>query len=299
MKKSIALILSALMLVLFAFPCSAEPSIYGIGKEYADLPTGFQDGRPVFQFHQINVGFANAYLIRLGDIAFMVDCGLNDAKTWPMLSDYLRKAGVDHLDAFFCSHFHADHVGNIGPLLAEFANADTPVYGPGEFLIEQWQPLTNGVYTQLKAGDVLNFGPILVCCVGPVGRLADYGWANKDSLNLVICYGRRRFMVTGDFVRGKEVTDIFPELVSGVDVFQFPHHGQKPYCVDPWVVRILAPEYIVVPATASLDTRRHFSVKFGIETIWLDAGSEHIVFLTDGDAMEVHTFVKPGEYAGI
>lgn len=299
MKKSIAILFLALMLSVAVSPGSAESSIYGIGAEYADLPTAFEGRGPVLQFHQINVGFANAYLIRLGDIAFMVDCGLNDLKTWPILSDYLHRAGVDHLDAFFCSHFHGDHVGNIGPLMAEFGSAETPVYGPGEFLIEEWQPLTNGVYKQLKAGDGLTFGDIQVCCVGPVGKLDDYGWANRDSLNLVICYGSRRFMVTGDFVRGKEVTEQFSGLVSGVDVFQFPHHGLKPYCVDPWVVRILAPRYIVVPATASLDTRRHFSRNFGIDTVWLDAGSEHIVFLTDGERLEVHTFVKPGAYAGI
>ena len=297
-KMVLFLLLSVLLLVT----CSTAPAdqdLFSHHEELADLAPQFSENQPVFQFHQIDVGFANAYLIQCGNIAFMVDCGWNDGKNWPVVEDYLHKAGVEHLDAFFCSHFHADHVGNIQPLMAEFGRPDTPVYGPADELLAEWQPLPNGVYRRLWPGEIVRLGDIEITCVGPVGELDALGWANRDSLNLVIRYGQRRFMVTGDFVRGKEVTENFRDVVAGVDVFQFPHHGKHPYCVDPWAVQILAPTYIVVPAAVSFDCRYHFSFQFHIPAVWVDSGSGNIVFLTDGERLELHTFAEPGAYAGL
>ena len=76
-KSAISLILSVLLLVI----CSTAPAdqdLFSHHEDLADLATQFTENQSVFQFHQIDVGFANAYLIQCGDVAFMVDCGWND-----------------------------------------------------------------------------------------------------------------------------------------------------------------------------------------------------------------------------
>lgn len=88
------------------------------------------------------------WLIRNEHYAAVVDPG--DAN--PVL-EYLSQEGLQ-LTAIMITHHHADHVGGIADLLAQF---DIPVYGPGHEAISMMtHPLNEGDEVQLPLLD-LNF----------------------------------------------------------------------------------------------------------------------------------------------
>ena len=116
MKKLLALML-ALLLVPAAF---------------AEAPAA-----PLLQVHQLMIGFADAYLIRLGDVDILMDGGNANPKTpTDDVVSYLRDAGVDTLDAVIITHWHLDHCMNLNAALAEFHRQTEPVQ---QLLLQDFQ----------------------------------------------------------------------------------------------------------------------------------------------------------------
>ncbi len=98
----------------------------------------------------INVGNGDAILVRelvegVQRFAMLVDCGHDNlirddhpAPTDPRscriyAGDFLRKAGVDHLDILLVTHLHRDHIGGLGRVLdAVTVDRLLTVYAPPE-----------------------------------------------------------------------------------------------------------------------------------------------------------------------
>lgn len=250
----------------------------------------------LLQIHQLNVGSADAYLLICGDTSLMIDCGTeHNAKRMEMM-EYLRASGIDKLDAMIITHYHADHVGNIRYVLEEFGDEQTVVYGPTPKMKREYSPLPAGTYCQMLNFDEIDIGPLHLTCVGP-DTIDGHGTVNRDSLNFVLTYGSRRYLFTGDFVRGQSVIRDHEELVKDVDVFKFPHHGIVPYCVDGWVVQILQPEITLVPGVNGRHVK-DMVTKYKIpETQILDYSFGYVVLVSDGETIDVHTHVEPGQFA--
>lgn len=241
--------------------------------------------------HQIMVGCADAYLLQYGDVSLVIDGGLNDETTPELVLTYLRAAGVEHLTAYFASHYHLDHVGNMNTILAAVGDGSTLVYGPSETMTKSLLPLGAGRYRQLLDGDVLHYGALTVKCVGPE-RVEGEGRINKDSLNLLVTLGERSFLFTGDYVRSKAIIDHHREEVAQVDVFKFPHHGIKNFCVDGWALKIIAPRHILLPGAKTWEVRR-FCRQNGLSPEIYDNGDGNVVVRTDGETLEFLTQVTP------
>ena len=289
MKKLLALLL-ALLLVPAAF---------------AEVPA-----EPLLQVHQLMIGFADAYLIRLGDVDILMDGGNANPKTpTDDVVNYLRDAGVDTLDAVIITHWHLDHCMNLNAALAEFGTADTVVYSPADSVpaeidngsvVVEIGPLVTGVHQQMKMGDVLTFGGMTLTCIGPE-KLSMNGGANVDSLNILLQYGQRRFLFTGDYAQSGCINGPYAELCANVDVLKFPHHGSTPYEIGNKASRTVRPRHVLVPGVASKhkiwDFFDDLGVKFPRENIYTNADG-HVVILTDGgDIFDVRTQQNPADYA--
>lgn len=250
----------------------------------------------VLRVHQIYAGCADAYLITCGDIALMIDCGYDQEHTRVALMDYLQQAGFGTLDACIITHYHFDHVGNVNGVLAAHGDENTRVYGPTETMASEYLPLAAGTYSQMQNNDELALGDIRITCVGP-RDLKGKGRVNKDSLNLVLTYGGRSFFFTGDYVRSREVVEDHRDLIENVDVLKFAHHGITPYCIDPWVVKIVNPEVIMVPGVYGWNVR-DLLVKHQMKDVQVvDITMGNIVVETDGESLEVFQNVQPGQFA--
>jgi len=273
-------------------------------------PAALAEDVPVLEVHQMNLGFADGYLIRLGDVEIMVDGG--NAEPMKPTDDVLRclrAAGVDKLDVYIATHWHLDHCMNMNLILAEFGDEQTQVYGVTEAPPEDvfngsvTAPIgapVQGVYRQMKMGDVLTFGGMTLTCIGP-RQIARKGEANVDSLNFVLEYGTRKFLFTGDFAQSGTINNEYRELCANVDVLKFPHHGHEPYEVGKNAMKVIRPQYILVPGVANQykmwNDYDNIGVKFPKENILTNAEG-HVVVLTDGgDRFEVLTQQDPADYA--
>ena len=289
MKKLLALV-TALLLVPAAF---------------AEAPE-----EPLLQVHQLMIGFADAYLIRLGDVNILMDGGNANPKVpTDDVVNYLREAGVSKLDAVIITHWHLDHCMNLNAALAEFGTAETVVYSPADSVpteidngsvVVKIAPLVMGQHQQLQMGGELTFGGMYLTCIGPE-KLSVNGGANVDSLNILLQYGQRRFLFTGDYAQSGCINGPYAELCANVDVLKFPHHGSEPYEIGNKASRTVRPQHVLVPGVVSKhkiwDFFDDLGVKFPRENIYTNADG-HVVILTDGgERFDVLTQQNPADYA--
>lgn len=278
------------------------------------LPCAFaEEATPILEVHQMVLGYADGYYLRCGDIEIMIDGGkpVPFAENDDVLNN-LRALGADKLDMYIITHWHMDHCENFNEVLAAYGTPETKVYSPSEQVPNTVDngvnkkrtlamlPMANGIYQQMKQGDVIEIGPLTIHCVGPAngGR---YGKQNSDSLNFVLQYGTRRILFTGDYAASGNINKVYPEICSNVDVLKFPHHGGKPYEIGKYAIRTVSPEYVLIPSDLNGYPVYSFIRENGVdiqrENV-LSMKNGHVVILTDGgDYLEARTQQNPADYA--
>ena len=279
------------------------------------LPAAFaeEESAPLMEVHQMAVGYADAYYIRVGDIELVIDGG-NPNPRWPKddVVNYLRDVGATTLDACIMTHWHLDHCRNMNEVLEAFGDENTVTYGPSEQPVDtltyedrfgkieiEIGPVVKGTYAQMKVDDVIQIGPLTITCVGP-GTLKQDGRVNGDSLNFVLQYGERRILFTGDCTRTDDIL-AHEEICSQVDVLKFPHHGSEPYELKPNAMRVVAPTYVLIPSTFNNHKVFNYFKDHEVPVIRenvLTQREGHIVIVTDGgDLLEARTQQNPADYA--
>jgi beta-lactamase superfamily II metal-dependent hydrolase len=201
--------------------------------------------------------------------------------------------------AILLTHGHFDHVGAVRYIAEE---TGCPVYIHAEDVTLPSRH-TNGEIFHTHTydeGDQLTFGGMTLTCIGP-RQIARKGEANVDSLNFVLEYGTRKFLFTGDFAQSGCINNEYRELCANVDVLKFPHHGHEPYEVGNKAMKVLRPQYILVPGVAYQyklwNDYDNIGVKFPKENIFTNAEG-HVVILTDGgERFDVLIQQKPEDYA--
>lgn len=279
------------------------------------LPAAFaeEESAPLMEVHQMAVGYADAYYIRVGDIELVIDGG-NPNPRWPKddVVNYLRDVGATTLDACIMTHWHLDHCMNMNEVLEAFGDENTVTYGPSEQPVDtltyedrfgkieiEIGPVVKGTYAQMKVDDVIQIGPLTITCVGPETLKQD-GRVNGDSLNFVLQYGERRILFTGDCTRTDDIL-AHEEICSQVDVLKFPHHGSEPYELKPNAMRVVAPTYVLIPSTFNNHKVFTYFMDHEVPVIRenvLTQREGHIVIVTDGgDLLEARTQQNPADYA--
>lgn len=265
---------------------------------------------PILEVHQMMIGCADGYLLRVGDINIMIDGGnANPKLPTDDVVEYLRAAGVDRLDAIIITHWHLDHCMNLNDALEAFGDVDTVVYSPATRVPEEIfngsvtvkiGPLVTGTHQQMKMGDVLEMGGMTITCIGPE-KLSMNGGCNSDSLNFVLQYGSRRILFTGDFAQSKCINGEYRELCADVDVLKFPHHAIEPFEIGTTALHTSRPDYVLVPGVVNKYKVWNFAdnlgVKFPQENVLTNADG-HVVILTDGgDRLDVLVQQNPADWA--
>ncbi len=253
-------------------------------------PALAEETLPEMEVHQLMLGCADGYLIRIGDdINIAIDCGKDTGDTSERALEALSAAGCTKLTAYIATHYHDDHAGNIAEILEAFGTEDTIVYGPTETWPKKYRDPSIGQWKQMCAGDEITFGDLTIKCVGPE-KIDGQGGINKDSLNFVVTYGERTFLFTGDYVRSHPVGDGYRDDISNVDVLKFPHHGLRPFCIDPWVLQLVQPKIILVPG-AAVGQVQNLCAQYNVDAKVYSIGDGHIVITTDGTSLDVETHV--------
>ncbi|MGB5951559.1 MAG: ComEC/Rec2 family competence protein, partial [Ornithinimicrobium sp.] len=176
-----------------------------------------------------NVGQGDAFVVPTPpQSAVVIDVGPEDGR----LVQCLHDLDIVQIEAIVLSHFHADHVGGLHAVLAEFEVAAaylTPVLEPAT-AADEVHALLHAAHVPtraVQAGDTLALGAVQASVVWPrlpMSRHAE-SLANNSSLVLDLHTAGVRILFTGD-IEAMAAARVRQALRGQrFDVLKVPHHG--------------------------------------------------------------------------
>lgn len=178
--------------------------------------------------HYIDVGQADSMLLIVDDTTILIDGG--NTPTAGDVVKYLKRYGIEELDLVVNTHPHGDHLGGIPAVLSNFPVKEVWCSHAG---------FTTYLFSQFKDG-VENQGLSIVCpapgtlweadglkisVIGPLKGVSTYEDLNDTSLVLMVEYGQRKFLFTGDMEAYAEKQLVDAGVKLEADVLKVGHHG--------------------------------------------------------------------------
>lgn len=195
----------------------------------------------------LDVGQADAALIRSGDCTALIDAGMGDDA-----SRRLVELGVGHVDYLIASHNHRDHIGGVGEVIRA-ASVGLYIHN-GRPERSQTQRFTSamlarhGVPMRLASLDTLPCGDArLIVAASPLAGITSE--QNDQSLIVRLELGEFSALFTGD----SGVEQLNAMIAAGwarpVTVLKAAHHGARDGVTPLWIGRV-RPDLVVISAGA-------------------------------------------------
>ena len=177
----------------------------------------------------INVGKADALLLRSGNSVYLIDTGTKQSAD--KLLSVLRSEGIDRLTGVILTHTHADHVGGLKALVESdivIENIYTPEYytlkkEDGKHPVEKAIKKTDHRAVYLSAGTELPLDGGKLTVLGPV-ELSET--ENCNSLVLLAEGGGGSILLTGDMEFPEEDSLLKAGVIPAADVLKVANHGE-------------------------------------------------------------------------
>ncbi len=222
------------------------------------LPASIADslpGKEGFAILFVNVGKADAAILRFGETTVLIDTG--SAASAPQLFAALNALNVSSIDAVFITHSHGDHLGGLDALAA---NYDIPVvYSP--FYSEADK---NGVgkivkraeklglsHRELQAGETVPIAAdVSFLVLGPLSFNEEDD--NDNSLVLRFSCQGRTFLFAGDMQFAEEASLIDAGANLKADVLKVGNHG-NPDATGSDFASLVSPSFAVISTSTQED----------------------------------------------
>ncbi len=178
--------------------------------------------------HFINVGQGDAVFIQLpNQETMLIDAGRNSDEE--LIVNYLKKQGIHRLDYVIGTHPHADHIGGLDSVIANFTIGN--IYLPDvSHTTQTYKDVLlavkrkNKKITAGKAGiELVTTSRLQVKLLGPVKN--NYENLNNHSIVTKVIYKDTSFLFSGDAEAKAERQIISEGYKIDTDLLKVPHHG--------------------------------------------------------------------------
>ena len=178
--------------------------------------------------HFIDVGQADSMLLIAGDTTVLIDGG--NTPTARDVLEYLDRFGVDQIDLMVNTHPHGDHLGGLPTVLNAIptdkiwcadSTYDTYLYQSFTHLVAQ----KNFNISHPEPGTIFAENGLTITVLGPLHNADAYTDLNDTSLVLMVQYGNRKFLFTGDMEAYAEKQLVDADIDLEADVLKVGHHG--------------------------------------------------------------------------
>ena len=197
------------------------------------------------EIHYIDVGQADATLIKCGEATMLIDAGENDkgSELW----SYLKSQNVTKLDYVIGTHPDSDHIGGMDVIIYKFDcenifmstySKDTRTY---EDVLEAAKSKSYKI-TYPKVSETYALGEATFTIVAPNDEYAD---ANNASIGIYLEFGKTSYLFTGDAEYEAEKDMLANGLNIDADVYKAGHHGSRTSSCDE-LLEAVTPKYVVV-----------------------------------------------------
>ena len=176
--------------------------------------------------HFIDVGQGDAILIDKGDTDILVDGGPTSA---PVLT-YLQGQSVDDIDLLVATHPHADHIGGLADVLAQYQVSEIWVNG-GTATTQTYQNFAAAVAAEgatvreVTRGYTTQMDGLGIAVLNPTSQLT--GDPNEDSVVFRLTCGEVSVLLTGDATSNSEASMLAAGLALDSEVLKVGHHGSS------------------------------------------------------------------------
>ena len=191
-----------------------------VSEDYLSVtPAGTHDVRILF----LNVGKADAILLRIDGQGFMIDTGTESAP--PMLAAGMNLMGLDSVNGIFITHTDSDHVGGLSRFVEEYP-VET-VYTSS--ISADWDKV------ERLRGDVprtaLDPGQVVACGDGVwfevLGPVRYNPRDDNNSLVLRLRVNGATLLFCGDMMVDEEKSLMYAGMDLDCDLLKVGHHGKK------------------------------------------------------------------------
>ena len=277
--------------------------ILGIGawRKKAEMPKVPQAAPPeTLEVHFIDVGQANAALLRTNDCTILIDGG--NVEDGSLLVSYLQAEEVERIDLVVGTHAHEDHIGGLAAVLARFEVGS--VWCPvTEYSGKPFADFKKYAEEQLlelempELGRTYDLNKLKMTVLGPRADYPDE--PNNTSIVLRFDYGECSFLFAGDAERESENAILDAGCDVDVGVLLAGHHGSNTSNSYRWLLES-SPQTAIISCGADNEYGHpHEEVlsRFAdaeIDVLRTDMQG-HIVCVCDGESYSYYTQYKPSE----
>ena len=257
-------------------------------KLYYKLKTS-EDSLDGLEVQFIDVGQADAILVRFGKDSMLIDAGNNeDGK---LLVNYLSKLGITNFKYVVGTHAHEDHIGGMDNVIRNFkigtfympdAFTTTPTF---ESVLDELEKKGYD-YTIPEVGQKLKLGDAKITVVYTKANPEDL---NDSSIVLLLEYNKVKILFTGDATGNIEKEMLSKNIKA--NVLKVAHHGSRYSTTDDFLDKV-NPQYAIISAGKGNDYGHpHKPIldklkKKGIEVYRTDKLGT-IILTTDGNKINI------------
>ncbi|MBP3335416.1 MAG: MBL fold metallo-hydrolase [Ruminiclostridium sp.] len=250
------------------------------------------NGGKEMKVHFLDVGQGDSIFIELPDDKTML-IDASEKEYADRITTYIYSCGYSSLDYVVATHPHSDHIGGMADVIGSFIVGNV-ILSPATHTTKTYTNMLTAIDQSgakvtlgIAGKEIFSDGDLSAVAIAPVTE--DYSDLNNSSVMVMLTYGDKKFLFTGDAEEEEERT-----VTADVkcDVLKVGHHGSSTSTSSAFLAAA-SPEYAVIscgmgnsyghPHTETIDKLK----KAGINIYRTDLQGD-IIMTCDGEKITVN-----------